>query len=394
MKATNAIVGLVFAASLVLCSSRVVAQNAGATCDVPSTDQEPVPSVRTFSRVSDCLGSKNDRHSLVIAVEEATKTELKPGQVGGLQAAMDALAKTVEARPPNDRFAEIWQRINVDVAATRVRAEDLRKITDEKLWNAATIAVVDTKWKNIKQGITIGGRRIDFEKEMPKCQAGAPCEGYASWGAAVRVVKLLATLEVYSEEAQSQRFAESASARLDRWEAYRDKGRPLYWWEVYVNGVLMDRTNWVGENLCAKDKEGVAQGFCAVPNRQLILLHPEAAVRFSRTATKSDDLKAALLVEVVGAYWWNWKEGSAEMLGRKGISLAASYTSTEREDNWGYGPMFHLGSYSLAVTKANGGKWSLVLNVPLGEKLYGRKQEIVDELSKSGKSGFLDLLMK
>ena len=138
-------------------------------------------------------------------------------------------------------------------------------------------------------------------------------------------------------------------------------------------------------------------GFCEVPNEQWILLHPEAAMRFSNAANTSSELKAALVVELLGYHKWNWvsvdgKE-TAQLEARRGLSLAATYTDTSIEKRWGFGPMFHLGDYAFALTKAGGGgRWSLVINVRLGDKYFGRKQQYVDELRKAQTSDLSELI--
>jgi len=54
--------------------------------------------------------------------------------------------------------------------------------------------------------------------------------------------------------------------------------------------------------------------------------------------------------------------------------------------------MFYYEGYNLAVTKATGGGWSLVINFNLAERYFGRKQEFVDELKKVNKASLGDLL--
>lgn len=57
-----------------------------------------------------------------------------------------------------------------------------------------------------------------------------------------------------------------------------------------------------------------------------------------------------------------------------------------------YGPMVHWDGYSFAVTKAKQGRWSLVVSIPLAGEIFGRRQKIVDELSKVKKSSLGELL--
>ena len=47
---------------------------------------------------------------------------------------------------------------------------------------------------------------------------------------------------------------------------------------------------------------------------------------------------------------------------------------------------------SLALTKAPGGQWGLVVNVALADRFFGRKQEVTDALRNVRKASFGELL--
>ena len=45
------------------------------------------------------------------------------------------------------------------------------------------------------------------------------------------------------------------------------------------------------------------------------------------------------------------------------------------------------------MTKASGGRWSLVLNTGLADRYFGRRQQAVEELQRVRKAGLADLLL-
>jgi hypothetical protein len=219
-----------------------------------------------------------------------------------------------------------------------------------------------------------------------------PCEDFASQLDLVRVANLMERLRGYTQSGSLAAQYEESQLALRQWEAYRSKAHHQYFWELFINGQRM------GKDLCPEDAgSGMKMGFCKVPTSQLIVLHPEAALRFSRSAAKSSDLQAALLIEIIGTYSWHWKtdgrKDTAEMADRRGYSLAATYTQSNVEKRWGFGPMVHWGDMSAALTKARGGSWALVVNVALAERYFGRKQETVDELRRVQKAGIGELLL-
>jgi hypothetical protein len=369
-----------------------------APCKVPTAD-EAVPSYLDLAlELKRCLGNpKRDKHDLTSAVASSLEQQRTLTPAKGVESALGLLLAEVGLRSNDQVDGELWMALGAELAVIRARASELGLVTDASAWRRDAVALVPRKWAGAANGLDLFGKTFDVLTPPVECRDGNPCSAFASRVAALRVINLVARIDAHLEgPLVLQHFAEGR-LRLERWEAYRDKAHSLYWWEVFVNGMLMEGSLLSSDNkaLCDKEADGTSLGFCRVPTRQLILLHPEAAVRFSRTASKASELKPALVVQLVGWYRWRWaSDSSAEMRSRTGISLAASYTATDKEGELGYGPMFHWNNFSFAVTKAKAGRWSLVLSVPLGEKLYGRQQQVIDELSKVQKSSLIELLQR
>lgn len=215
----------------------------------------------------------------------------------------------------------------------------------------------------------------------------APCAVYASRTDLLRLLRLMDRLIGYVNHPQLTQHFTEAKLMNDRWDAYFNKALPQYWWEVAINGARM------GEDLCPKEpKTGIQLGFCSVPDSQLIILHPSAALQWVRGADEKDDLAAAFVVEIFGHNSWEWKDSALH--GQFGWSLIAAYSNPDGEQkNWSYGVMLHKGSsLNLGVTTAGGGQVSVLVSIKLADKIFARKTEYLDYLKNLRKPSWEDLL--
>ena len=113
---------------------------------------------------------------------------------------------------------------------------------------------------------------------------------------------------------------------------------------------------------------------------------------FNHKAGKSSELQPTLTVELLGYHRWKWTGESAQMRERFGVSLLAAYSKHDGRNRWGFGPKFVFGDgYHLGVTRAPGGRWSVAVNLPLSDALFGRKQEYTDYLKKLRKTDLSEL---
>lgn len=188
----------------------------------------------------------------------------------------------------------------------------------------------------------------------------------------IRTVNLLGRLSRYLQADALLAAQADLVLRNAQWTAYREGGRHQYFWEVWLNGRLMD---------CPQNEKGIPVGFCPVPTQQWLLLHPEAALVFNHKAGQSSDLQPSLTVELLGYHRWEWAGNNAQMRKRFGVSLLAAYSKHDGRNHWSFGPKFVFGAgYHLGVTRAPGGRWSVAVNLPLSDELFGRKQEYTDYL--------------
>lgn len=388
------------ALALALFGATAPAQTGAALCSIPPAGAAVASYAEALARAAraSCLGdSKADTHNLVTRFDALVDQPIVLGQTERLLAAIDLLTEPAQQGSAGAHEVELWRAMLVELGTARAQIAALKGTTGPRAWLDGVEAAIPAKWKapggGVSTPIAIGGQRVRLLEPPAGCEDGKACAALPSRITLLRIANLMARLQRYAEQNSLDQQYAAAELGLAQWEAYRTKGRHQYIWEVALNGALM------GDELCPREAgTGMRMGFCKVPRSQVIFLHPEGALRFARTAKKASELKPALLIEILGRYQWEWIQvdgrETAEMARRWGYSLAATYTSTQNEKEWAYGPMLHYRDYSLAITKASGGKWSLVLNLSLGESYFGRKQQVVDELAKVKKTDVLDLLLK
>jgi hypothetical protein len=388
----------------------LVAIGAWASCAPLYADGCPFPQVGSASvsdytavlmrlRLTACLGDHEaDKAPLVGAFNEITEKPIGLGQVERLIKAVELLrdfaAQRAASSAPIDPHAKDWMHMERELADVQRKLSGLGSASSVKAIQDIVQYAISGDWVAIstsKQGpnteIELDGVKLKL-LAPPDCRPLTPCPAFDSQLELVRVANLMARLRGYSQERTIAEHFLDAKLATARWDSYRTEGHHQYIWEVWLNGKAM------GDDLCPKDAgTGMRMGFCKVPTSQWIVLHPDAGLRWSNAANNPSELKAAFIVEALGYYRWSWKsEQSAQMTGRIGASLAAVYTDTSQEKRWSYGPMFYYEGYNLAVTKASGGRWSLVINLNLAERYFGRKQEFTNELQKIKKADLGELL--
>jgi hypothetical protein len=213
---------------------------------------------------------------------------------------------------------------------------------------------------------------------------GPSCPAFDDRLDMLRLIRLMASVDAVLQRPGFNEMAREAALRDKRWDAYRTDSLHQYWWELAVNSRRMTASTCPE----AVDIDGVKRrfGFCDVPASQVILLHPDAGLVWTRGARSKTDLKGAFLIELLGFYRWNWDSGTAEMRNRMGMSLAAIYADRADGGRWGFGPMVHAGDFNLGVTKARATPWALTVNVELAGKVFDAKPKYLDQLKKAARA--------
>ena len=147
--------------------------------------------------------------------------------------------------------------------------------------------------------------------------------------------------------------------KLDQqWQAYLGESRAFYPWELLLNGWFFEPRQ---------------TGFSEPPNRQILLLHPSAALSYNDSA--DDKLEEALVLDVIGFYRWSWgSDNESAIVNPFGLALAVSWDG----DHTGYGVSAHFSNnYSLSVT-ADEDDVFLLFNVDLGNFILDKRKLISD----------------
>jgi hypothetical protein len=198
--------------------------------------------------------------------------------------------------------------------------------------------------------LTVSGPpKMDLKEVLGSaCGAGATTE----CSSAIAVAENLARVSSLAESALTFYnacyidAADAAAIVLDRkWTAYFEEARSQYPWELAFNGWRMGRHD------DRPVSNGNRLGFREVPQDQWILVHPSVALEYVSAAPDGQQLKPAVLMEVVGYNRWKYRPDGS-MGGALGVSAIALFADRGEVRDLGYGLMVNIDQvYSIGVTR-------------------------------------------
>jgi hypothetical protein len=347
----------------------------------------------TLRAIAVCLGDPAaDSDALVASFDKATPNADQEGaRLSALIEATKILQSDVanHLQQSNPNLA-LWQRVDERLTEERRLLNNL-PATDVDQVRAALLP--EHFWTNLS---STGGNFGTLDGQSanafgPTCANDViPCPAFEDRRALVRVIKLGWRLKGYADHMVLDAHTRDASQRNARWQSYFHGALPQYWWEVWANGWRMEKD----ATLCPRDPATrIQQGFCNVPQNQLILLHPEAGLQWTPAAKKSDDLKGVLVIEAIGFNRWQWAGSDGTSVTKQlGGSLIAAYGNRGETPSWSYGAMLHYRSYNLAVTTNKDGDVGVLFNVALAGEYFGKRQKYFDYLQALKKPPIQDLL--
>ena len=352
-------------------------------CDISETEKgiktEGYDSVLKELSFTDCLGDKTADKDNELVSEFNKQTDGKKTAIALFNAStkqLTALSNYASERAIRDTQASEWLAMSKELERSNSLLGQITASTSEA--DAKTIAqqALPLKWQRIDndtQGeVDLNGSKIKLLKQT-NCGKAASCPVYESQRDMVRVFNLVMRIQKYTQDGSLTIHYADARLQTARWDSYRSQGQHQYIWELWLNGKNM------GEELCPNDPDtGIQRGFCAVPTSQIILMHPDAGLRWGKSAQRSSDLKPAFIIETLGYYHWGWEsEQSAKMTNRWGTSLVAAYTNEPSGNKWSYGPMIHFGAgYNIALTRSTGGTWGVLFNMNLADRYFGERTRL------------------
>lgn len=146
----------------------------------------------------------------------------------------------------------------------------------------------------------------------------------------------------FAQSTLAQPLAFELSKRLSalekNWDEYYNQSKSQTIWELALNGYLFQREN--------KENE-----FSIPPSWQLVFMHPTIVVERVGGAADGDQLKEAIMIEVIGADWWNQNKWFLP----SGWSIITTYSDRSEVDDWGYGVALNFNSkFTLGVSDHGG----------------------------------------
>lgn len=308
----------------------------------------------------------------------------------GIATALRRLASFAQERQQKGEDAAHWNIIEQEIRRSALAVDQHGGVNVAGKPIAADYAI-SSAWRTFTQGmgqrdLVVAGTKIQPFGGVACASGTSPCAAYDSRVDMFRVAGLMAQLQNQAQSPALGMALQIAKRELDRWKAYRADGQHQYFWELMANSALMARRH------CTQKKDASGErvfiGFCEVPTSQLILGHVDAGLRWSRSAKSTSELKPVVLIETIGWYQWKWKSDAgpeaATMVDRMGVSLAAAYAKHDdgSRSRWSYGPMFHWEGYSLALTKARGERWGMMINIGLADRYFDRRSAWYDKLKE------------
>lgn len=146
----------------------------------------------------------------------------------------------------------------------------------------------------------------------------------------------------FAHSTLAQPLAFELSKRLgllnDDWTDFYNESKSQTIWEMAINGRIFQKEN--GEHK-----------FGRPPEWQLIFMHPNVVVENVKDALDGDQLKEAVMMEIIGADWWRQDKWYIPT----GGSIVATYSDRLGVDDWGYGVAVNFDSqFTLGVTDHDG----------------------------------------
>lgn len=380
-----------------LCAGLIVLGCTPAQADTPACDVTMKPSASAGPGVvlhilmrPECLGdARNDPDTLTQGVLHDLKAP-DPDQpetavqtvAAGARAALSRLALYGEDQSPlaSGELSAQWRAVTLTLRRAAAASGDLATLQPYAL-AARADELMDPALINYKGAadlpVELSG--VQLTVICPLAATIHSCDQFDSRIRLWRVMRLSQAVHFSLQTPANDERVRAYQITLARWDAYRSQSLHQTWWELVINSRLMNQDR----DICPRDANGQRKGLCQVPTSQLIVLHPDIGLRYSRNANASSELKPYLVVELLGQYRYSWKE-AATIDQRWGYSLAAAYGFDGDRNRWAFGPMFRWKNYNLAITRSSSGRWGLMMNTTLSDSFFKGESDLTRALQRAG----------
>lgn len=123
-----------------------------------------------------------------------------------------------------------------------------------------------------------------------------------------------------------------------QWTTYFQESKSQTIWELWANGKMFKHNN-------------IKLEYAEPPSYQLVIMHPTLVVENVKDAVDGDQLKEAIMMELIGADWW----GQDKWYIPSGFAVVSTYSDRAGVDDWGYGVSINFKSnLSIGATDRDG----------------------------------------
>lgn len=270
---------------------------------------------------------------------------------GEKEDAPERMARTVNAFKKLEKKAlESWpnpaegspQKTIRDTILKILEAVDDQDTLDlnSSIFTQSTEWVIDSE--KLQWGL-LADKKVNFvsDYQIPeKCQVtdSTQCaQAFAESVEGLRLAELSYRCIEYASRVHIADAHEFFVKRKKQRSLYRTKTIPQWpWEELFINAPLY--------GYLTRDEMGSPEPL----SFQLVILHPDIAMEYVPDAEDGQQFKATLMIELLGANFWSWKENgsmSGPLFGLPlGLGVVATYTDREDIDDWGFGGILHINS--------------------------------------------------
>lgn len=154
----------------------------------------------------------------------------------------------------------------------------------------------------------------------------------------------------FAHSTLAQPIAYKLSERLSElekeWDDFYNRSKSQTIWELALNGYFFQQGN----------KAGL---FSEPPGWQLVFIHPTIVVENVSDAIDGDELKEAVMIEVIGADWWNQRKWFLP----SGGEIITTYSDRSGVDDWGYGVALNFNSKFTMGASDHGGDIGVFITI-------------------------------
>lgn len=339
-----------------LATAPAAAQDCGDAWDRGQTSGLDPASIALTLYDRGCFGGGGDEEPWVVEarrrLDAASGGPEMPAATVGLLLSLEARARNIDrAIDPDRKLAESLRLAAQKIRANEPTAEVLAPANWQGYGEPGMVPFADGL--NVSEWIDANCAGVT----MTRCGPGLE---------PLRIITLTEFgLTKFLAAPVIEEMADRYSARVRKWEAYRTQALPMYWWEWWLNGVVMRAY----DDRPLDPETGAPLGPPTIPNSQFIFLHPAPGFSWVDTGSGGDG-RPAVYLEWAGYNRWSWRDDGSMGLAL-GASLVTVFANHDDADTMGIGLMFHIDNSIHVGTVLNDGEFGMVFGLDFAGLIRG-----------------------